>query len=539
MSACERAAHWRRSLELFAALRARPEAPLGAGCCNAAISACAAGRLWQHGLQLIGEMPRLQVQPDIISYNAALSSCERGGKWEHALHLFGTMASATIRPDTRTHSTVLGALAKGGDWPRCLALIESMRVLGLPLDTYGASALLSAYRRGGAWERGLHVFDDLRAAADRPAFDAVAYDVGLALCDAGGRWENGLRLLIDMQRADCAPTAASYCALLRACERGGAVEGDGRVTATLEKELLGELQRCALELALDGEGAMTPSRGVHLVLAVDELHRRAQLGGEVEDAVREHVLVPAMASLLGNTGGSSSLVAHQGMGAYFTVELLAALGLTDGVASWQTTAQAAVQTAISVALRAESDKSGVSAHVPEEPAARRLVAWMSHAVLLKSGGRREDGCEAGVVSSGNGGGNGGDGGGSRNHSLLLRSAGRVVAHGRHAWSDIGGAGALLFPPGLGVPAGARGGAERHAERRALLRVAERLLNAAAEFSEPIEFTGTVRIYASHTPCLACLAVFCQFRARFPGIRLSIAFATWRETRVRLLAASAE
>merc|ERR1712060_298919 len=72
---------------------------------------------------------------------------------------------------------------------------------------------------------------------------------------------------------------------------------------------------------------------------------------------------------------------------------------------------------------------------------------------------------------------------------------------------------------------------QHSERRALLQITERLLADGPPKQHP---TGTVRLYAVHTPCVSCLAVFCQFRALFPRVRLLVAFATWQETRAQLV-----
>lgn len=46
--------------------------------------------------------------------------------------------------------------------------------------------------------------------------------------------------------------------------------------------------------------------------------------------------------------------------------------------------------------------------------------------------------------------------------------------------------------------------------------------------------GLVSLHATHTPCISCLAVFCQFRAAFPGVALDVRFTEWRATRRALL-----
>ena len=59
---------------------------------------------------------------------------------------------------------------------------------------------------------------------------------------------------------------------------------------------------------------------------------------------------------------------------------------------------------------------------------------------------------------------------------------------------------------------------QHAERKALLAV-------AAMAPGP----GAVLLYATHTLCISCLAVCCQFRAVCPEMRLQVEMDAWAET----------
>mmetsp|Transcript_48340 Transcript_48340/g.134394 ORF Transcript_48340/g.134394 Transcript_48340/m.134394 type:complete len:197 (-) Transcript_48340:38-628(-) len=45
-----------------------------------------------------------------------------------------------------------------------------------------------------------------------------------------------------------------------------------------------------------------------------------------------------------------------------------------------------------------------------------------------------------------------------------------------------------------------------------------------------EVTGAVRLYATHTLCISCLACCCQFKRLLPNVKLEVAFDVWRETR---------
>jgi len=87
-----------------------------------------------------------------------------------------------------------------------------------------------------------------------------------------------------------------------------------------------------------------------------------------------------------------------------------------------------------------------------------------------------------------------------------------------------------------LPVFAQHDRSNHAERQALMKVIARVQEACGaqtdeEFErEAAETTGTVRLYASHTPCISCMACFCQFQRLFPKVKLCVDFDDWRDTR---------
>ena len=95
---------------------------------------------------------------------------------------------------------------------------------------------------------------------------------------------------------------------------------------------------------------------------------------------------------------------------------------------------------------------------------------------------------------------------------------------------------LRAPGSYVLPVFAQHDRSNHAERQALIKVIARVQEASgaqtdAEFeAECAEVTGTVRLYASHTPCISCMACFCQFQRLFPKVKLCVDFDDWRDTR---------
>lgn len=95
---------------------------------------------------------------------------------------------------------------------------------------------------------------------------------------------------------------------------------------------------------------------------------------------------------------------------------------------------------------------------------------------------------------------------------------------------------MRAPGSYVLPVFAQHDRSNHAERQALIKVIARVQEASgaqtdAEFeAECAEVTGTVRLYASHTPCISCMACFCQFQRLFPKVKLCVDFDDWRDTR---------
>eukprot|EP00931_Biecheleriopsis_adriatica_P024397 TRINITY_DN15211_c1_g2_i1.p1 TRINITY_DN15211_c1_g2~~TRINITY_DN15211_c1_g2_i1.p1 ORF type:complete len:359 (+),score=40.12 TRINITY_DN15211_c1_g2_i1:50-1078(+) len=69
----------------------------------------------------------------------------------------------------------------------------------------------------------------------------------------------------------------------------------------------------------------------------------------------------------------------------------------------------------------------------------------------------------------------------------------------------------------------------HAERMALLAFGELVKSAGGKLHPDSPVSGAASVYASHTPCISCMAVFCQFKRRLPGVKLHVCFDKWGET----------
>jgi len=70
----------------------------------------------------------------------------------------------------------------------------------------------------------------------------------------------------------------------------------------------------------------------------------------------------------------------------------------------------------------------------------------------------------------------------------------------------------------------------HAERMALIAMGDVIKGAGGKLHPDAEISGAACVYASHTPCISCLAVFCQFKRKLPNVRLFFCFDAWGDTK---------
>lgn len=70
----------------------------------------------------------------------------------------------------------------------------------------------------------------------------------------------------------------------------------------------------------------------------------------------------------------------------------------------------------------------------------------------------------------------------------------------------------------------------HSERMALVYLGKVIKNKGGKLHPDDPIKGATYVYASHTPCISCLAVFCQFKRKLPGVRLTVIFDDWQDTR---------
>ena len=519
LAACDRLGSWQEALAL---LRQAPE--LNVVLCNAAMSACGRAQRWAEACELLHEMPHQQLVPDVISFNSAM----RGGSWRVALLLRQQMVEQQLEPSRFTTSTATSLCARSNAWQAALAFLA----LAKDLDAAAFSSVLQACGRSRRWQRSLQLFEELKEVVTP---DVPCYNAAISAAERGGHWRGALSLWSGMRESRLRADLITRNALLSACEKGRRWQvallifdskSHSKVSYTallsaLTKGKAWQLGLGVLEQMRSQELEPTPLHYAAILEARgedEELRRRLELsvrralhdlevlqGVEARQEAAKYAVAglealmrgpkqlhmqleetlelfrvvlfrPVLAELaaLVDRPPAGRLQEQYGLGKHFTQEALKELGLASDDL-WKMNAQ---QKALELLHE-----------VPERAQAQHLVVYSSY---------------------------------------ILQLHGRHFEHqGRATWAhDL--IHATPFVPLW--PIFVEHDRSSHAERVALLKIIQELLEAGAQPHDFPFLEGHVWLYAVHTPCISCLAAFRQFQRAFPKVSLQIAFHDWRQTR---------
>ncbi|CAM9110063.1 unnamed protein product [Ectocarpus sp. 6 AP-2014] len=194
---------------------------------NAAINACVKAGSHGEARLLMRDMGERGLRPGREAFNSLLVACSTSYE---AMNLLAEMERARVAPDVASYTAAIGACSRGGDLPAALGLFEAMRRPSPPGAAAAAAAAAAAVVEPGTGDGGAGG----RAATVRaaPMADAQAYGAAAAACARGLDHRGALRLLGEMREAGLRPGRPMFGAVIDACARRGKWE---EATALLEE----------------------------------------------------------------------------------------------------------------------------------------------------------------------------------------------------------------------------------------------------------------------------------------------------------------
>ncbi|CAJ1407950.1 unnamed protein product [Effrenium voratum] len=247
ISACARERHWQEALQILQLIRRdqlQPNASSFNSCLAALARAESAARAaWAQGVALLAEMPRAQVDPellthntalralrprwrqvlelfasmrerDTVSYTAAINAAERSQHWQWVVQLLDDMRLERVAPDLICLAGGISAFARLQRWQEALRVLSADEFDVRP-DLVCHNAGLTALAEGHQWQRAVALLARLRAEGRA---DVISFNAAITGCERALRWREALRLLEDIFEANLEPSATSFNAAASACE---------------------------------------------------------------------------------------------------------------------------------------------------------------------------------------------------------------------------------------------------------------------------------------------------------------------------------
>ena len=164
--------------------------------------ACAEGLQLDKAMALFTYMEVAGVERNQVTYSVAINACSRNGQWELGLQLLHEMARKGIPPDVQVRPWQAACMAQAPG--RALAHSYAARRM--------RSCIASKCRRCDA--RANAQTTDVAARHRAQVFNSA-----ISACEKGKAYEMALRLVAQMRQMGCQPNAVTYGAAIAACAK--------------------------------------------------------------------------------------------------------------------------------------------------------------------------------------------------------------------------------------------------------------------------------------------------------------------------------
>lgn len=433
-------------------------------------------------------VPNLQSEQEFLVILKALAL---DGQFRRALRLMREMKDFGLELDIVKYNWVLSAMAKDKQVKRALAMLEEMREMTISPDLQSYNHCAGACKPK-EWQESLHILRTLMPAAGVGA-DAQSFEHVAAACEEAHEWQRSLSLFIEIGEQGLFPSSVGHNYALSACRQGKQWKHGLEIMDMMKQRSFEPDFRLKMDLEAQSRGlerAPPPEPSSRSMPSPDNVWQRKQQLRELREQDKrrqeERRLEEERQKRLRDAHSTPSAEAQ----------------LPDKTEP----------------VEKESPAQAAPQRKPEPEASPKKDAKAPRPQTAGGGeAQAQSGKEAEI---------------SREERRPKERDRRESPTPRRDPKRP----KLRSPGSYVLPVFAQHDRSNHAERQALIKVIARVQEASgaktdAEFeAECAEVTGTVRLYASHTPCISCMACFCQFQRLFPKVKLCVDFDDWRDTR---------
>ncbi|CAM9961824.1 unnamed protein product, partial [Ectocarpus sp. 8 AP-2014] len=198
--ACRRAGQWQKALEVLREMSRVGLTP-DIFCYDTVISvAClsSVGAQWKIARGLLRQQAKTGVPCSLISYNLVLSACKKAGRPRQAVSLLRAMRRHGCSPDLISYNTAISACVKRREWELAMFVLRDMQRpdSGLEPNTYSYGSVITVCATCGEVDRAVGLFDEMPEAGVK--VDAFTYNSVAMAYARDGRWRQAIATLSDM-----------------------------------------------------------------------------------------------------------------------------------------------------------------------------------------------------------------------------------------------------------------------------------------------------------------------------------------------------
>lgn len=490
ISACANGSRWEHALTLLAAANAVGSLEFH---WSSAMTACAQATQWEHAISLASQMLQVGLQPEIVTKTALMCAYVHGGHWPVALELLSMMLDSGEEPNHITLTSVIRACMQRGDFAFAVKWKVEMEALGVQpyLTTYVFLIALAAEAQEWKWVQYL-LAESFARYPQADNFDVrQLYNLVLLKCLKFGNAPRAIAFWKDYLDSGVSSTNAMLAAcedldwseFKDLCEELGPASW---VQGAKEAALSAELALARGWYTGHGSGWQQDALG-QVAMTLDLLSWHGISAAELKNKFAHGVFDFVLAAVIADTDTTVLHRASTGrthtrlrqpilkgpqlqnvmLSSDFTKQALQSLELAASE-TWLTTGR--------LRARRELPAKEEAGDGLDNPARGLRARWISFRPSKKCAEGHEN-------------------------------RGTVV---------------------LGADAGCKEWLAPHALDKAFTRFPQEHRQLLRDIMKVAGTHGSVRMYMSYAPCLACLATL--FQLRTAGLRCEVAFDTWRETR---------
>ncbi|KAL2930060.1 hypothetical protein RDABS01_035470 [Bienertia sinuspersici] len=195
------------------------------------------GMPWIKITEIMDNMKRDGIAPDLYTYNTLISCCRRGSLYEEAAKTFEEMKLAGFVPDKVTYNVLLDVCGKsrrpkeaievlqemethgGGLLDEAMELKAQMVKRGIKPDVFTYTTLFSGFEKAGKDECAMKVFKEMRNTGCKP--NICTFNALIKMHGNRKKFSEMMQTFEDMKRCKCSPDIVTWNSLLAVFGQSG------------------------------------------------------------------------------------------------------------------------------------------------------------------------------------------------------------------------------------------------------------------------------------------------------------------------------